>query len=104
MFLSVVGRPQKDFDNMDGKVFLKGISETDYTKNRTYHSRFHEEYSINHLLKNGDWRKLISDNEMTLYELYQHIQQMYGLSDKTTSKLNQSQRFKKNPSFSGCLT
>jgi len=86
MYMGVVARPRPEH-NFDGKILLLRVSERRQLKQATANERFVDDALLNAMLKEGEWRKLYSD-DMTISELRAVVCDTYQLEDAIADRLS----------------
>ena len=78
MYLGVVAPPNTE-KNFDGKIFLKRVSKNNVTKRVSYNQHFHDNFLINHEIKNGAWKDLCYVCDITIDELLFNIRESFDI-------------------------
>jgi hypothetical protein len=86
MYMGIVGPPDTK-ENFDGKILIKRVSNTVKTGRKSYNQNFSDNYHVNHLLKSGEWRHHVMDDDVTLQELQDCLYLNYALHCKVSTSL-----------------
>ena len=87
MYMGIVSPPHDKY-YFDGKIFLKRVARPRPQLQNSYNTHFTNSYIINNLIKDGDWTNLLSTNEdMTISELIEQMQQIYGFDDDVAERI-----------------
>ena len=76
--------PEHDFT---GKIMIKRVSEPTKYKQKSHNQAFSDHAAVNMMLRNGEWRALVTDDDTTLGELKGYLQDVYDLEDDIKESL-----------------
>ena len=87
MFMGVVGNPIPE-RGFDGRIFLERISKDEVVTKKMSHQRFSDDRLVNHQIKTGDWRSLVTPQlEIPTQELATLIGNVYDLEEAIVDRL-----------------
>ena len=85
--MGVVGNPIPE-RGFDGGIFLERISKVEVVTKKMSHQRFSDDRLVNHQIKTGDWRSLVTPQlEIPTQELATLIGNVYNLEEAIVDRL-----------------
>ena len=85
MYLGIVAKPIPE-RKFDGKIFLDRVARITEYKKITCNQQFTNDGTVNAILRDGDWHKLLAD-DMTLVDLRYSISEIYHPDNNITSRM-----------------
>ena len=86
MYMGVVANPIPEH-NFTGKIFLERVSRVEKYKRATSNQNFTDDATANGMIKDGDWKELVQEDDIKLHELRDMIADQYGIDDDIKEKL-----------------
>lgn len=87
MFQGLVSRPYPEH-GFNGSIMLKRCSKTKRSKKLSFNSKFSDFYHVTNLIKSGEWKYVVTCDELTTIEdVIDDMQYAYSLTEDVTNNL-----------------